>query len=435
MFSDERDSNPTTSNKDRHGNPAADAGQVVFVAISLGGNEMIKLFYSFVFCLLLACTAFSQIAGNTNQYRLKGPVKSLRIETSKITVKDGKLTEGPRILSSEYSFNSRGQLVESIVHNYDGSPYTKYQAIYVDMNKVEENYFKPKGELIDRMVYSYTPDGKLADKSVEKAKKSPTSKSIFNYDDKGRIIEKVHKNIEDTGGFRVVYAYDDAQNRIEETAYDLKGAQTSRTIHRFDKQIRLIEKEVYPNAGPSLWKISFVYDANDNISEETLNIHDGVGKWRYEYEADSHGNWIKRITYSLINNNGALKFEPVEATHRTIRYDAVSNGSNLESPVDLASVVTIKETNSYLSGDAVKRQRPRPISPDEAKGQRLTGKIIVHILMDETGTAISVRASPDRAQLLRDAAAAAAWDWKFNPTVSGGIAIKFIRSATFNFIP
>jgi TonB family protein len=324
-------------------------------------------------------------------------------------------------------------LIESTVHNYDGSPYTKYQAIYHVKLKAEETYYKPKGELIDKMVYSYGPDGRLVEKTVEKAKKVPSSKSVFSYDDKGRIIEKVHKNIKDSGGFKVIYAYDDAQIKIEDTAYDLKGTLISKTIGRYDKQGRLIEKEFYLKTGARLWKISFVYDANGNISEEALNILDAVSKWRYEYQVDSNDNWTKRITYSLVNKNGSLKYEPVEATYRTITYNAVSDGAQVAGPVDLASTVVTKETNSSLPGEAVKRIQP--IYPVEAKRQRLTGKITVYVLMDETGKVLSARAAQDQTQFLKDAAAAVAWDWKFNPTVSGGIAIRFVGPLTFNFTP
>lgn len=265
---------------------------------------MTKFIYAFAFCMLLPYAAFSQIAGETNQYKLKGSVKTLRIETSLLSERESAIAETPRVLSSEYTFDSAGRLIESIVHNYDGSLYAKYQARYHDKLKAEESYYKPKGDLIDKMVYSYGTSSRLVEKTVEKAKKSPGSKSVFVYDDKGRIIEKVHKNVNDNGGYKVVYAYDDPQIKIEETAYDLKGTVLSKTIHKYDAQLRLIEKGFYPKAGSMLWKSSFLYDANGNITEETFNILDAVNRWRYEYQVDSYGNWSKRITYSLVNSLG-----------------------------------------------------------------------------------------------------------------------------------
>ena len=393
-----------------------------------------KSLSAFGCCMLLAYTALSQIVGETDQYRLNGPIKSVRVEKATISDKGGKSSEGPRVLSSEYIFDSKGRLIESLICNYDGSPYAKYQAIYNDTGKVEETYHKPKGDLIDKMAYSYGHDGRLIEKNVEKARKSPKSKSVFSYDERGRIKEKVHENTKD-GGFKLVYSYDDAQGSIEETAYDMKkGTRTSRATYKYDKQWRLVEKEFSVDTGSSdLAKCNFVYDADGNIVEETFHILGGVNKWRYEYQADSHNNWTKRITLSLVNRNGTLRLEPVEATYRTLTYNAGSSEHPVANAADLGLIVVTKETNSYLQGEAVKRQQP--LFPEDAKRQRLGGTITVYVLVDESGRVISARAKPSQAESLRGAATFAAWDWKFNPIVSGGIAVKLVGPVTFNFSP
>src|SRR5215475_5368073 len=168
------------------------------------------------------------------------------------------------------------------------------------------------------------------------------------------------------------------------------------------------------------WTSSFVYDVNGNISEETFNIFDAESKWRHEYQVDSSGNWSKRITYLLINKQGTVVSQPVDATYRTITYHPVPNESQEARPIDLASIVLTKETNSYLPGDAVKRVEP--VYPNDAKLRRETGSIKVFVLVDETGKVISSCAAPGRAQSLSDAGAA--WGWKLNTKISGGIAMK-----------
>ena len=391
-----------------------------------------SLFCALGFGLLLSWTAFAQAIGEGNHEPLKGPVKSVRVERSKIFEKDGKSMEGPRVLSAEYVFDSRGRLVESHVCNHDGSPYAKYQAIYNDKGKAEETYHNPKGDLLDKMVYSYGPDGRLVEKTVEKTKKSMKGKSVFSYDDKGRIIEKIHTSTNDPDGFKLVYSYDDAQSKIEETSYDLKGKLKSRTTHRYDGQWRLVEQEFDLSPGTSgLSNCTFVYDANGNIAEETLFILDAISKWRYEYQVDSHNNWIRRTTVSAVIKNGKLSLEPIEATYRTITYDASSTESPASRPSNLASIVATDEANSQLQGDATKRQQP--VYPANARRQLQSGKIIVQILVDEGGRVISARAIPSKAELLRDAATFAAWGWTFNPTVSGGVAVWGFGTVTFNF--
>jgi len=392
----------------------------------------LRAFAALAFCLVLSRTAFGQAIGDTTQERLKGPVKSLRVERSKISEKDGKSIEGPRVLSAEYVFDSKGRLVESLVCNHDGSPYAKYQANYGDKGKVEETYHSAKGDLLDRTAYSYSPEGRLAGKTIEKTRKSMKGGTVLSYDEKGRIIEKLHTHTNDPDGFKVVYAYDDGQNKVEETTFDLKGKPTGHATNRYDTQWRLVEQEfdLKPGTG-GLSSCTIVYDANGNIAEETLYIVDAISKWRYEYQADSHNNWIRRITISAVIKNGKLSLEPVEATYRTITYDASGNDPAASRPSNLAAIVATEETNSQLQGDATRRQQP--VYPANARRQLQTGQIIVQVLVDESGRVISARATPNKAELLRDPATFAAWGWMFNPSVSGGFAVKVFGTITFNF--
>ena len=395
---------------------------------------MTKLLSALSLCLLLAHPAFSQIANDRNQHRLKGAIQSARVEVSRVSDKEGKAVESPRVLSSEYTFDASGQLIESIIYNYDGSLYAKYRARYDDKgNKLEEAYFNPKGELADQMIFTYDPNGRLIEKVVEKASATPKGKFVYTYDERGRITEKVYKDINDTAMYKMTYAYDGLQNKIEETAYSPKGTLINKTTHKYDSQMRLAERESYFIRSSEQWKTSFTYDANGNVAEETFNIFDAVSKWRYEYELDSDGNWTKRITYSQVNKDGALKFAPVEIAYRTITYNAPTSESRQSRPMDLSSAIAIGEMSSHFVTYPIKRQEP--VYPEEAKRQRMAGKVSVFIIVDESGEVISARTASEVAKPLRDAATAAAWRWKFNPSVSGGIPVRFVKAVAFNFNP
>ena len=62
---------------------------------------MTKLLSALALGVVLSLTAFGQAVGDTTQERLKGSVKSLRVENSKISGKHGKSIKGPRVLSAE----------------------------------------------------------------------------------------------------------------------------------------------------------------------------------------------------------------------------------------------------------------------------------------------------------------------------------------------
>ena len=391
---------------------------------------MMKLLFTGGLLVALACTASGQTPMETNHSWLKGSVKSVRVERSTISTKDGKSSEGPRVPASEYTFDGKGRLIESLIRNYEGSPHFKYHAVYNDTGKAEETYHTPKGDLIDKMVYSHGADGRLVEAIVEKSRALPKHKNVFAYDEKGRLTESVRVGTKDTGA-RVAYSYTDAERSIEETLYDVKGAQTFRSTLKYDGQWRLVQKELsLDTVSSDLAIFTFTYDSAGNIAEDALRINGGVNRWRYEYEADSHNNWTKRTTLSLANRNGTLRWDPVEATYRILTYGTEGNNVTGAYAADLGSIVGIMTTSSFLPGDAARREQP--IFPDLAKRQLLTAKIDVYVLVDESGKVISASAKQGK-DLLKDAATLAAWNWKFYPSLAGGIAARILGPVTFTF--
>jgi tetratricopeptide (TPR) repeat protein len=94
---------------------------------------------------------------------------------------------------------------------------------------------------------------------------------------------------------------------LEVTTYNLKGERVDNTS--------------YPVAGPSGTE-EYKYDDNGNIVEMTLKARDGsiISREVYTYEKDGVGNWTKMTTSLVLFEDGKLRYEPVEATYRTIAY-------------------------------------------------------------------------------------------------------------------
>ena len=95
---------------------------------------------------------------------------------------------------------------------------------------------------------------------------------------------------------------------VEITTYGIKGNR--------------IENTSYPIAGSSVGKEEYKYDERGNITEMTLRDERGaiLSREAYAYEFDKFGNWTKMTTSLLVFENGELKREPVEVTHRTVTY-------------------------------------------------------------------------------------------------------------------
>jgi len=74
-----------------------------------------------------------------------------------------------------------------------------------------------------------------------------------------------------------------------------------------------------------------------------------------------------------------------------------------------------------------------PVYPAEARKDRITGRVILHVIIDEQGnvTDLKVISSPD--QGLTDASVHAVQQWKYKPYLLNGVATKVDTTITINF--
>lgn len=90
----------------------------------------------------------------------------------------------------------------------------------------------------------------------------------------------------------------------------------------------------------------------------------------------------------------------------------------------------IRKSDGALQGAATERVQPN--YPPLAKAARVSGAVLVEVLVDEDGNVISAQALSGH-PLLKDEAVSAALEWKFRPTQLGGVPVKVIGTITFNF--
>src|SRR5678816_2582203 len=95
---------------------------------------------------------------------------------------------------------------------------------------------------------------------------------------------------------------------VEVTTYGLKGNR--------------IENTSYPTEGGIVGKEEYKYDERGHIIEMTVRDDRGaiVNREAYNYEFDKFGNWTRMTTSLVVFENGELKREPIEVTHRTVTY-------------------------------------------------------------------------------------------------------------------
>lgn len=152
---------------------------------------------------------------------------------------------------------------------------------------------------------------------------------------------------------------------LEITTYNLKGER--------------VDNASYPIGGPSGTE-EYKYDDKGNIVEMTLRGANGsiLSREVYAYETDGVGNWIKMTTSLVLFEDGKLRYEPVEATYRTIAYfydetiakllDAHSASSNARSAAP-SNVVQPKSTEP--KNPAAGNARPLPSAQPPVNLKRL----------------------------------------------------------------
>lgn len=128
---------------------------------------------------------------------------------------------------------------------------------------------------------------------------------------------------------------------LEVTTYNLKGER--------------VDNASYPVAGTA-GKEEYKHDDKGNIIEMTLRSADGsiISKEVYNYELDAVGNWVKMTTSLVLFEDGKLRYEPVEATYRSIAYFYDEKIAKL---LDSKSPTTTSATPSPVKSDPAKASK------------------------------------------------------------------------------
>lgn len=105
--------------------------------------------------------SISILEGNKDEHGLTGPVRRVRTETAKLSIKSGKLTEGPRSLLETTVYNLEGKRIENKYYPVAEShkPLGKEEYKYDDRGNVTEMTLRDQnGAILSREVYAYEFD-------------------------------------------------------------------------------------------------------------------------------------------------------------------------------------------------------------------------------------------------------------------------------------
>ena len=280
------------------------------------------------------------------------------------------------------------------------------------------------------------------------------------------------KSVEGKQSVIEIVAYDVKGTKIENQYFPIAGSTlTGKEVYKYDDKGNISEMTLL-NADGSL-----------------------LGKEIYKYEFDFVGNWSKMTTSVAVIEGGKMSFEPTEVTYRSIMYYLDENMMKMAQPaaapssvattgapvkpsesadakskalptvtrktlsVDSNAAAQLVTSNVNTGSPAVRLDSepptapaPRPILkpvsggvlngtalslpppyyPENARRLRMSGVVVVQVVVDETGKVISAEAISGPSTF-KDVALQAALKARFSPTKLSGQPVKVSGVINYKF--
>jgi hypothetical protein len=401
--------------------------------------------------ILLFAPAWPGSMGNVHATQAgskpKRVISSMVIEKAIFEEKDGKAVEMPRRKFAEATFDAKGNVVESKIFFPKTDLFLRYVAKRdADGKKLEDAYFEANGKQAGKRTYAYDAEGRVSEILSNLAWKDEKFKIVIKREASGRIAEIVENDLKEKTSERTAYLYRDAESVIEAREFDEKGISKSTHGYKFDAEGRLaivqqlhrLDKEDKSGAlYPGLIEQT-TFGPQGVPVEEFLSYGDVTSHERHLYEFDADGNWTtRRIELAVPTKSGEV-FVPFETTYRTIVY---GNEAPTEKTAKdrFGDFIESKALKFSLRGRAYDRRVPD--YPPQSKNAGLSGYILTALKVSETGRTMFAFGEPvrfDRQRIneyqpLIQSARAAAFSWKFNPTLSEGMPATTTGEITFSF--
>jgi protein TonB len=313
---------------------------------------------------------------------LAGPVRRVRTEIVKLTNENGKLVEGKRAVLEIVAYDIRG-------------------------TKIENQYFPVAGGTL-------------------------TGKEVYKYDDKGNISEMTLVNEDGTLVSRETYKYEfdfaGNWNKMTTSVAVIEAGKvtfeptevTYRSImYYLDENMA---KMLQPAAQPSVSSASprSAVDTKMTVSESAQKNTTSDRKTAPSLPTASATNDLNAV------NSAAVKTISSTADTKSPQVVLDSEPPPAPGPKPLLKPVS----GGVLNGTAI--NLPAPLYPETAKRMRVSGVVVVDVVVDETGKVISAEASSGPSTL-RDAAVQAALRARFSPTKLSGQPVKVSGVINYKF--
>lgn len=349
-------------------------------------------------------------AGSTEREQdgLAGPVRRVKTETAKITVKNGRPAEGPR------------QVLETTTYDQKG-------------NRVDNAYFLAAGgSLTGKEVYKYDERGNIVEMTLHNADGSLLAKEVYAYE-----FDALGNWVKMTTAVAVIesgkVAFEPSEVTYRMISYYLDEAVMAKLSQTTAPAQTAAQASAQPQVaqGPAAQPQPAATDAQAN--KPAANAHPVGGAAKQPANSSAARNTAAQMVVASLGKGALEAPDAPGATASNTSANAggpavKSEGEAPASPVRSGPLKPI--SGGILNGKAL--NLPAPAYPEVAKRVGATGTVEVEVVIDANGKVISAKAVRGPS-LLQQAAEAAARLARFTPTLLSGQPTKVAGIITYNF--
>jgi hypothetical protein len=229
---------------------------------------------------------------------LKGPVKSVSVESATLIEKEGRQVEEQRRMAQNVTYNAEGNRVNDEWYN-DGELFIKNVYSYAGANKVVDKYVAFPKVIIP-------PIAIKGDSAIPAQPASPPKTDAHSM----QRMSEIYKYKYNAGG------------NITELSIETESRVKRRSVFNLKGQRR--EMLSYDGGNDLDYRRVETLDAQGNVVESAefeTKVEDGEQKYSYTaYELDARGNWVKRLKSAWETEGDKPRYVPVQVEYRTIVY-------------------------------------------------------------------------------------------------------------------
>jgi TonB family protein len=344
------------------------------------------------------------ISGDSDRVRdgLVGPVRRVRTELVRVSNTSGRVVE-----------ETKRTLLETSEYDLKG-------------NKTQNQYFPVAGSrLTGREVYKYDDKGNISEMTLLAADGTLIGKEVYKYefDSVGNwtkmttavaVVEDGKITFEPTEStYRTIFYYlDEKMARMLEPAQPAPSSSGPESTDRNEVKVQPV--------GSGTVNSGVVKNEEPKPSDSSTNSQDNAS----QTSAAQLPSLIALDRSKMALSQPAPPEAPGVNSKPRVALENEPPASPTPKPI-LKSV-----SRGVLNGSAI--QMPAPAYPDIARRMRVSGLVVIEVVVDENGKVISANAVSGPTSL-REVATQAAYRARFSPTKLSGSPVKVTGTINYNF--